>query len=73
MIIKIKIDLSRKTRDLCILLALSSSKPALGENRCDHPHCRQVHLVITISIRNIITINLIITIIVIIVITCIHC
>ena len=59
MIIKVKIDLSK---DLCILLALSSSEPALGENRCDHPHCRQVHLVITISIRNIITINLIITI-----------
>ena len=62
MIIKVKIDLSR---DLCILLALSSSEPALGENCCDHPHRRQVHLVITISIRNIITINFVIIIIVI--------
>ena len=64
MIIKVKIDLSR---DLCILLALSSSEPALSENCCDHPHCRQVHLVITISIRNIITINLIIIIMIIVI------
>ena len=62
MIIKVKIDLSK---DLCILLALSSSEPALSENCCDHPHRRQVHLVITISIRNIITINFVIIIIVI--------
>ena len=61
-------DLSIKRnygKDLCILLALSSSEPALSENCCDHPHRRQVHLVITISIRNIITINLMIIIIVI--------